>query len=297
MMISRLRKTGRLAALVLCSVGVVGLSGTAMAQGPGAGCPAKLVRNLPVSNSASVTGKAFSAEVANLSGPQRDAVAETALLAGNIPNFLRHLIPIKLQGRSGNDKLTDIVVCVMPDYLSVGSDNDFVRIPLGLPAAIFVAKHLGFMLPTTKIVDEVYAQADVHLRPEPLEPGPEMRSTGYFSHHNDLVDQEILADGAKLGMLLAGQKKDLVLTNRLRQNPGRVAIYGWHRLDGKPIQPLSTVHGKNYADYSHGVRLVSAVAYVDGAERPLPDVLQDPQLAPIVSSEGPIPDPGALGAP
>jgi hypothetical protein len=85
-----------------------------------------------------------------------------------------------------------------------------------------------------------------------------------------------------------------VITNRLRTNPGRVAIYGWHQEDGKPIQSLSTFHGENYADYSHGVRLVSTVAYVNEETRSLVDVLQDPQLATLVSSEGPIADFGAL---
>jgi hypothetical protein len=80
----------------------------------------------------------------------------------------------------------------------------------------------------------------------------------------------------------------LVLTNRLLANPDRVAIYGWHEDGGRPIQPLSTVHGARYADYSHGVRLVSAMAYVDGAARPLLDLLEDPRLARLVSDEGPI---------
>ena len=48
------------------------------------------------------------------------------------------------------------------------------------------------------------------------------------------------------------------------------------------------MHGARYADYSHGVRLVSATAYVNGQPRSLLDVLQDPWLADIVSDEGPI---------
>ena len=79
-----------------------------------------------------------------------------------------------------------------------------------------------------------------------------------------------------------------MLTNRLWSKQGRVAIYGWHRPDGTPIQPLSTVHGARYADYSHGVRLVSLVAYVDGVPRSLLDLLQDPRIAGSLSDEGPI---------
>jgi hypothetical protein len=88
------------------------------------------------------------------------------------------------------------------------------------------------------------------------------------------------------GDLSAGDKKDLVLTNRLWRELDRVAIYGWHRAEGLPIQPLSTVHGWRYADYSHGVRLISTQVWVDGVSRPLFDVLQDPQLAGALSSEG-----------
>ena len=84
------------------------------------------------------------------------------------------------------------------------------------------------------------------------------------------------------------------MSNRLRSKPGRVAIYGWHRENGAPIQPLSTVHGAQYADYSHGVRLVSSRAYINGEPRNLADILQDPVLAPIVSSEGAIPAPEKL---
>jgi hypothetical protein len=64
-------------------------------------------------------------------------------------------------------------------------------------------------------------------------------------------------------------------TNRPWSNPGRVAIYGWHRPDGNPIQPLNTVHGIRYADYSQGVRLVSDTAYVGGKATPLLTLLQD----------------------
>ena len=40
---------------------------------------------------------------------------------------------------------------------------------------------------------------------------------------------------------------------KLYEFPDRVAIYGWHRPDGRPIQPLSTVHGFRYADRNNFV--------------------------------------------
>jgi hypothetical protein len=51
---------------------------------------------------------------------------------------------------------------------------------------------------------------------------------------------------------------------------------------------LSTVHGANYADYSHGIRLVSEWAVVNGKVQSVRDILHDPSTAPILSDEGPI---------
>jgi len=90
------------------------------------------------------------------------------------------------------------------------------------------------------------------------------------------------------GVLTAGHKKDLVITNRLWRFPDRVAIYGWHRGIDEPIQPLSTVHGARYADYSHGVRLVSTTICVDGKPMSLFEALEDPELAQVLSGEGPL---------
>jgi hypothetical protein len=85
-----------------------------------------------------------------------------------------------------------------------------------------------------------------------------------------------------------------VLTNLLRSKPGRIAIYGWHRQKGDPIQPLSIVHGAWYADYSHGIRLVSDQVWINGEFLSIFDVLSDPVLAPLLTYEGIIPDPRSL---
>ena len=103
-----------------------------------------------------------------------------------------------------------------------------------------------------------------------------------------MIKEQRLALGCPLGALISGHKKDVVLTNRLRETIGRIAIYGWHRLSGIPIQPLTIVHGANYADYSHGIRLISNVVLIDGQPRSIYEVLEDPKLAPILSDEGPI---------
>lgn len=257
-------------------------------------CTLDAVATLPARPARSRSGSAFVREVLHLAGEARDRAVTEQVLSGNVPQFLRTLAPVTMSGTSPEGERIDVTICVTPDYLAVGDNTDFVRVPVGLPAAARIAADLGFHLPTTKMVDAIYAQAEVHLPPAPMPPTAQMASTDYFWRHNAMVEDQRARSGKGTRALTAGQKKDIVMSNRLLTKPGRVAIYGWHRPNGKPIQPLSTVHGARYADYSHGVRLVSDTAFVNGAPYPLAQILQDPQLSRIVSSEGPIHNPAQM---
>ncbi len=251
------------------------------------GCPRRLAQAIPPRAADALTGSDFVRATAGLSEAEREPVIVRQLLAGDLPAFLRRLRPVTLRG-AARGRPVRVTICVTPDYLALGSDDDFLRMPMALPTALAVAGRFGFVLPTPKMVDAIYQQADVRLRPRPLPASDRMRSTAYYWWHDHQIREQRFALAAPLGVLVAGDKKDLVITNRLRLKPGRVAIYGWHQGTGRPIQPLSTVHGARYADYSHGVRLVSAIAYVDGRPTPIADLLEDPQLADLLSDEGPI---------
>lgn len=238
----------------------------------------------------------FVASVAGLGDHERDAAIRRELLAGNLPQFLRRALPATLNARLPDGHSVQLTLCVLSDYLGLGTDNDFLLVPMGLDSALAVASKFGFTLPTRRIVDLIYRQATVHLQPQPLPAGDRMRSTAYLQWHDGLVAQQRAALGAAPGALTAGHKKDLVLSERLWRQPGRVAIYGWQRANGTPIQPLSTVHGARYADYSHGVRLVSQTVFVDGRPRSIFDVLADTQLGPLLSDEGTLPQAAAWQA-
>ncbi len=257
------------------------------------GCPSSLSRGMPRRSARAETGSQLAARLSGLQGAERDRLIAAEVLNGNMPGFLRGLTPVTISGKRTDGASVSITLCVTPDYLAIGSDDDFFRVPLGLPAAAMVADRMGFLLPTTRMVDAIYEQARVRLAPQPMTPGAAMTTTRYFWAHNQTVDGQV---GNRAGALTAGQKKDIVLSNRLYSNPGRIAIYGWHRTNGTPIQPLSTVHGAYYADYSHGVRLVSRTAYVNGRARPLAEILSDPAYAGILSKEGPIQAPERLMA-
>ena len=250
-------------------------------------CSSRLARAIPRRPSNAAGGAAVMAAIGNSSGPDRDAALVAQALGGNIPANLRCLQPVSVAGIVGG-RQTQITLCVTPDYLAIGSNADHVRVPLGLPAALRVADGFDMMLPTTRMVDAIYAQADLRVSPAPMPPTSAMSSTDYFLRHDSTVDAQFARAGARDGLLVAGHKKDVVIANRLSNAPGRVAIYGWHRANGDPIQPLSTVHGEYYADYSHGIRLVARTAYVDGRAVDLRALLTDGQYAGLLNTDGPL---------
>ncbi|MBL6750246.1 MAG: hypothetical protein ISP90_06970 [Nevskia sp.] len=284
------KKPLRTRKLVLRAVlSLLGPCAAAPALAGPAPCDARLAAAIPARSSAAPTGSEFVRRVAGLGDDARESAILDQFAAGNVPQFLRRLAPVLLDARLPGDRRAQVVICVAPDYLAIGSDDDYFLAPMRLETALTVARRFGFVLPTRKMVDAVYAQSGVHLQPQPLPAGDAMRSTAYYWQHNRLVREQRAAAGAPLGTLTAGDKKDLVLTNRLWRMQDRVAIYGWHLPGGRAIQPLSTVHGWRYADYSHGVRLVADTAYVDGTAEPILGALGSDRFAALFSDEGPIP--------
>jgi hypothetical protein len=139
---------------------------------------------------------------------------------------------------------------------------------------------------TRKISDDIYQHAAIKLAPQPLTEDRESVQT--FYRHHQMIEAQRLETHKPLGNLIAGIKKDMVLTNRLFEKPDHVGIFGWHQLDGTPIQPLTTVHRQTYVDYSHGVRLISRHVMVDGVANDIGAVLEIAELCPLLSDEGPI---------
>jgi hypothetical protein len=248
---------------------------------------------LPSRPAAAVTGSAFLAQARGANVAEREAGVAREVERGNVPDFLRVLCPVTLRADDRDGRARTLTVYVTPDYLAIGSDADFARMPLTPAAAERIAAGLGCVLPTRRVVDAIHAQAEIKLAPSPLKPTSEMVLPSYFLAHQRRIEAQWQALGsrARRGALTAGHKKDVVRSARLLTRPGRVAIYGWHRTNGRPIQPLSTVHTSDYADYSHGVRLVHETARIDGQPRRVVEVLSDPTLWPLLSDEGPLPAP------
>ncbi len=229
-----------------------------------------------------ITGAQFYRQAMKMQWKERDSFALEKILSGNIPSFLKKLKKINVQAiDTATGKTIRASIYVMPDYLSIGTDADWARIPLTPITAQQIADAFDCFLPTKKIVDIIYNAAAVKLEPVPLYIYRDSTVT-MWQHHLIIEGQRNKNKG-----LIAGIKKDVVISGKINRDakPNRVAIYGWHRLNGQPIQPLYTGHVNWYADYSHGIRLVYRKINVNGNWMDYTEVLKDPVLRKIICDE------------
>ncbi|MEJ0090482.1 MAG: hypothetical protein WDM80_12175 [Limisphaerales bacterium] len=227
---------------------------------------------------------------ADFAGRERQIYAE--ITAGNIPDFLRQFQPVTVTNISSG-RTNVATFFVTPDYLAIGPNEDYFLTPMTPMTARRIADRLDCTLPTRKMVDAIYAAAEVRLAPVPIPPDAAMTTVPVFAQHNATVRTQ-RADFLKphpLGALVAGHQKDLVITPMLADAPGKVAIYGWHQTNGVPIQPLYLKHAATWVDYSQCVRLVRQAMTVNGQPTTVAQVLADPRLAALLSDEGVITSP------
>ena len=227
------------------------------------------------------TGNEFYKSVFTVERTQREDMAKNEILHGNVPSFLRKFVKIKTSIITVEGKKINAFYFVLPDYLSIGSDKDFARIPLTPMTAQLIADSVHCFLPTRKIVNDIYKAAKVKPEPVPMYAFRDSAATMY--QHNLIIEgQRRLRKG-----LIAGIKKDVVISGKISRDskPGRVAIYGWQKMDGTPIQPLYTGHVNWYVDYSHGIRLVYRTIYVNKKPMDYIDVLKDTTLRKLLCDE------------
>lgn len=237
---------------------------------------------------AALTGSEFAAVISDtsLSQAERERLIFRQFKTGNVPDFLRKLVKItdtaKVDGRA-----VEVTYYATPDYLAIGSSRDYFYCPMTPMLAQRIASLAGCSLPTAKMVDKIYREATVKLVPQPIPPSEAMTTVPVFLQHNRMVQEQRKTKGGNPGELTAGHKKDIVISSKIYSaGKPRVVIYGWHKPDGKPIQPLYNGHSPEWADYSHGVRLISNTVSVNGREMRLQKILKSPELHSLLSCEG-----------
>jgi hypothetical protein len=225
-------------------------------------------------------------------GPAREKAILEAVKAGKLRPW--QMLPVDCS-RGG----VQCTVYVSNDAVALGDAAEFVRVNVTHPTAERIAIELGAHLPTTRIADLAWQQANTRLEPHIFPAGPEMASTLSMYKHNAAVEKE----RAGRGGLVRPVGKSWVTSNRIVGKPDKATNYGWHTkkypskyLSGpaerkgkiRVIQPLSTFHTWPHTDYSQTVTLVSNVATVNGKTMKLADLMRHPTLSQVVSDEGPL---------
>lgn len=160
---------------------------------------------------------------------------------------------------------------------------------------------IGAVLPTPKLLDLRYQQADVKLAPKPkyYPGGMGMDARDAIVEHSRRVDAEL---GGRAG-LVADVGKHWVLHSKVR--PGKSVLYGWHvpyeeqqqwrgikvypsvtGEAGHVIQLPSDAHDEHHRDYSMTLVLVDETCEVDGRTMATAEVYGSAELCGLVTADG-----------
>lgn len=141
--------------------------------------------------------------------------------------------------------------------------------PMSIGSAHETARHHGCELPTPALVDAIWRAADCRLdgarfvRAHDGTPAT-MSSLPVLAAQDARVQAAIAAWEAAQGhpaVIVAGCYKDVVQRHpEAAVGAVQLGLYGWHRADGRPIQPPYWRHALTHADYSQGARLVRRLA-------------------------------------
>jgi hypothetical protein len=187
----------------------------------------------------------------------------------------------------------DMTLLVFADALKVQG----IRIAVSATLEQQIADALGCLLLTPRLADLVWLARARTLLPIP---GDVVART---DRQESAAIDAALGDAPGPSQIVQTVGKHWVISNALLTHPGRAENYGWHFPGAtwggqswesavtpglRVVQGQGWAHDPTHLDYSQTCVLVHRACRVDGADRDLVDVLQDPALAPLISHEGPL---------
>lgn len=227
-------------------------------------------------------------------GPAREQMILDAVKNGSAKYNLTKI--------SHSEKGHSIDLFVFEDALKIES----VRVNVTAETQQKIADMLDCILPTAKIMDIMWEKCTQKLTPNPR---LITSSTIAMIDHSEKIDKEMEKKGYKEGFVFP-VGKSWVIDNWHVSKPNCSINYGWHfsgdnckgikgeqcasgikdPVTGKTyrvIQGRGSAHkGLHHSDYSQICILVSKKCIVDGVERSIIDVLQDPNLAYLINHDG-----------
>ena len=150
------------------------------------------ILNLPERRKDAWSGTEFARQIESLSRIEREKAVVEAILSGNVPTFSKTLKPVEVT-EVIDGKAYTLLLFVTADYMAIGSDDDYLYVPLTPLAAQYLASKLNCVLPTKKVIDTIYHQAGLKLTPQPIAPSDSMTTVPVFVQHTDSIKQQIRA--------------------------------------------------------------------------------------------------------
>jgi hypothetical protein len=198
----------------------------------------------------------------------------------NMPDSWDDWVTVTVTGRKG----AVVEFEVSPHGLRIGTDQDWVEVPLDGPHSAAAAEILGVRLATAWMVDEIYDAARSEGRVvhyfaatqianslgyadwNPNAPdGEKMRSPEFFEQRSLLLRKWLREHEVDDSTLASGYFKSVVPPIDGVTRKGGLEMIGGHDSIGEPIQPLSGgFHVRTFFDYSQNIRFVKALLRVDG---------------------------------
>ena len=262
-----------------------------------------------------ISGTRFMELIRGKSQSEIEQIVLQQIFRGNVPDFVRRENFREVTTTARIDGITvQATFRVSPDYLAIGTNDNYVRVPLSPLIAQRIAQYFACVLPTRHIVDLIDQEARKNNGSQQFYAAPKlaekitnprtnrsvlagendlpwnnkkygayegrwMQSSEFFELQSRLVDSDLSASRV-LQPIRSGHKKDVVYHPEA-QARGNVAIYH------PKIQGLNWVrHEDTYVDYSHGIRLVDATATITFIENDESMHTERRSVADILSGAG-----------
>ncbi|MBN2197261.1 MAG: hypothetical protein JW751_30950 [Polyangiaceae bacterium] len=215
--------------------------------------------------------------------PARHRFVLEQIALGYLPSTWNRWVTVRAQGQKG----TRVEFDVSPHGLRIGTDADWVEVPLDGPHFAAAAELLGCRLATEWMVKQTHRQArrdgnTVHYYSAAeiaaslawydwdnnTPDGPKMKGAAFFRRRSSLLRRWLDQHDIAGSDLVSGYFKAVVPPIDGITRPRGLEIVGGHDDENHQIQPLSGgLHPQRFFDYSHNVRLARNEIRVNG--RPL----------------------------
>lgn len=197
----------------------------------------------------------------------------------------------------------NLKISVCPLFM-IGTEADPIPVMVSATSQQLLADHLNCLLPTAKVLDEMFVQADVKISAITHPDWVTDKTMGLPHRLVEQVDYLVKAGAAHYGVFSFGGWKSWCLSRQLdyhqmREGSEAAVNHGLYLTKGYKGVPMTRnglfayqveggQHGRFEVDYSQCCALMSNKCYIDDVIHDTTEILKSPTLAHLLSYDGPL---------